>query len=117
MPVVAKKGTEWKGIESFIGKKVAVNPSYFAFTGAVMDLGYENPLEVVDWEIYSDYNDALAAVVRGDVTYALMGTGQNLAVQDMAANGEIDIVSYQSEIILAVVWLHRQTGLMIIQIQ
>ena len=98
MPVVAKKGTEWKGIESFIGKKVAVNPSYFAFTGAVMDLGYENPLEVVDWEIYSDYNDALAAVVRGDVTYALMGTGQNLAVQDMAANGEIDIVSYQSEI-------------------
>lgn len=49
-----------------------------------------------------------------------MGTGQNLAVQDMAANGEIDIVSYQSEImeiILAVVWLHRQTGLMIIQIQ
>ena len=64
-----------------------------------MDLGYENPLEVVDWEIYSDYNDALAAVVRGDVTYALMGTGQNLAVQDMAANGEIDIVKFiKSEI-------------------
>ena len=63
-----------------------------------MDLGYENPLEVVEWEVYSDYNDALAAVVRGDVAYALMGTGQNLAVQEMAANGEIDIVSYQSEI-------------------
>lgn len=98
MPVVAKKGAEWNGIESFVGKKVAVNPSYFAFTGAVMDLGYENPLEVVDWEVYSDYNDALAAVVRGDVAYALMGTGQNLAVQEMAANGEIDIVSYQSEV-------------------
>lgn len=98
MPVVAKKGAEWKGIESFIGKKVAVNPSYFAFTGAVMDLGYDNPLEVVDWEIYSDYNDALAAVTRGDVEYALMGTGQNLSVQEMAQSGEIDIVSYQSEI-------------------
>ena len=98
MPVVAKAGAEWNGIESFIGKKVAVNPSYFAFTGAVMDLGYEDPLSVVDWEVYSDYNDALAAVVRGDVAYALMGTGQNLAVQEMAANGEIDIVSYQSEI-------------------
>ena len=98
MPVVAKKGAEWNGIESCVGKKVAVNPSYFAFTGAVMDLGYENPLEVVEWEVYSDYNDALAAVVRGDVAYALMGTGQNLAVQEMAANGEIDIVSYQSEI-------------------
>ena len=44
MPVVAKAGAEWNGIESFIGKKVAVNPSYFAFTGAVMDLGYDNPL-------------------------------------------------------------------------
>lgn len=98
MPVVAKAGAEWNGIESFIGKKVAVNPSYFAFTGAVMDLGYDDPLSVVDWEVYSDYNDALAAVVRGDVAYALMGTGQNLAVQEMAANGEIDIVSYQSEI-------------------
>lgn len=98
MPVVAKKGAEWNGIESFIGKKVAVNPSYFAFTGAVMDLGYDNPLEVVDWEIYTDYNDALAAVARGDVEYALMGTGQNLAVQEMEKNGEIDIVSYQSEI-------------------
>lgn len=65
MPVVAKAGAEWNGIESFIGKKVAVNPSYFAFTGAVMDLGYDNPLEAVDWEIYSDYNDALAAVIRG----------------------------------------------------
>ena len=43
MPVVAKAGTEWKGIESFIGQSVAVNPSYFAFTGAVMDLGYDNP--------------------------------------------------------------------------
>lgn len=98
MPVVAKAGAEWNGIESFIGKKVAVNPSYFAFTGAVMDLGYEDPLTAVEWEIYSDYNDALAAVARGDVEYALMGTGQNLAVQEMAANGEIDIVSYQSEV-------------------
>lgn len=98
MPVVAKEGTEWNGIESFIGKKVAVNPSYFAFTGAVMELGYEDPLTAVQWETYSDYNDALAAVIRGDVEYALMGTGQNLSVQDMEESGEIDIVSYQSEI-------------------
>ena len=41
--VIAKAGTEWNGIESFIGESVAVNPSYFAFTGAVMDLGYDNP--------------------------------------------------------------------------
>ena len=78
MPVVAKAGTEWKGIESFIGQSVAVNPSYFAFTGAVMDLGYDNPLDAVDWKVYSSYDDALAAVQNGEVKYALMGTQNNL---------------------------------------
>lgn len=98
MPVVAQKGAEWNGIQSFIGKKVAVNPSYFAFTGAVMDLGYDNPLEVVDWQIIKDYNDALAAVVRGDVAYALLGTGQMQSAQKMSDEGQIDIVCYQSDV-------------------
>lgn len=98
MPIVAKKGAEWNGIQSFIGKKVAVNPSYYAFTGAVMDLGYDNPLEVVDWQVIKDYNDALAAVVRGEVAYALLGTGQNQSAQKMQAEGQIDIVAYQSDI-------------------
>ena len=95
MPVVAKKGTVWNGPEDLIGKKFACNPSYFAFTGAVMDLGYDNPLEAVEWVTYTDYNDALSAVVRGEVDYALMGTGQNYTVQNM---DEVDIMCYQSDI-------------------
>ena len=95
MPVVAKKGTEWKGIESFIGQDVAVNPSYFAFTGAVMELGYDNPLEVVNWKTYSNYDDALAAVQRGEVKYALMGTEKNYAISQM---DDIEIVSWHSEV-------------------
>ena len=98
MPVVAKAGTEWKGIESFIGQSVAVNPSYFAFTGAVMDLGYDNPLAVVDWKVYSSYDDALAAVQNGEVKYALMGTQNNYGVKQLVDSGDIEIVSYQSEI-------------------
>lgn len=99
MPVIALPDAEWNGIESFLGEKVAVNPSYFAFTGAVAELdGVDDPMTAVSWEVYSDYNDALAAVVRGDVKYALMGTGQNLSVQEMQNNGEIKIVSYQSEV-------------------
>lgn len=95
MPIVAKKGTVWNGVEDLVGKKFACNPSYFALTGAIMDLGYEDPLEAVDWVTYNDYNDALAAVVRGDVDYALMGTGQNYAVQNM---DDVDIMAYQSDI-------------------
>lgn len=100
MPVVALPDAEWNGIESFIGEKVAVNPTYYAFTGSIMDLGYENPLdpEVVEWVTYSDYNDALAAVIRGEVKYALMGTGQVQSVKEMEENGEIQIVTYQSDV-------------------
>lgn len=95
MPVIAKKGTKWNGPEDLIGKKFACNPSYFAFTGAVMDLGYDNPLEAVDWVTYTDYNDALAAVVRGEVDYALMGTGQTYSVKNM---DDVDIMCYQSDV-------------------
>lgn len=95
MPVIARAGTEWNGVQSLIGKKFACNPSYFAFTGAVMDLGYEDPLKAVNWVTYSGYNEALAAVVRGEVDYALMGTGQNFNVKKM---NDVKIVTYQSEV-------------------
>lgn len=98
MPVIALPDAEWNGIESFLGEKVAVNPSYFAFTGAVMDLGVEDPMTAVDWQVYSSYDDALVAVQKGEVKYALMGTGQCLAVKQLAEQGDIKIVSYQSEI-------------------
>lgn len=97
MPVVAKKGTEWNGVESLVGKKFACNPSYFAFTGAVMDLGYDKPLEALEWVVIPDYNDALAAVVKGEVDYALMGTGQNYVVKEEMAD-QVDIVTYQCEV-------------------
>ncbi|GFN36570.1 ABC transporter substrate-binding protein [Tepidimicrobium xylanilyticum] len=95
MPVVARAGTEWNGVEDLIGKKFACNPAYFAFTGAVMELGYEDPLSAVDWVTYDSYNDALAAVVKGEVDYALMGTGQNYAVNNMK---DVEIVTYQGDV-------------------
>jgi NitT/TauT family transport system substrate-binding protein len=95
MPVIALKGTEWNGVQDFIGKKVAINPAYYAFTGAVMDLGYEDPLSVVEWVVYSNYNDALAAVVKGEVSYALQGTGQMYPVTNM---DEVEIVTYQGKV-------------------
>ena len=98
MPVIAKAGTEWNGIESFIGEKVAVNPQYYAFTGALMEAGCEDPLNEVEWVITSSYDDALVAVQNGEVKYALQGTQNNYGLQSLIEAGEIEIVSYQSEI-------------------
>lgn len=95
MPVVAKTGTEWKGMESVIGKKFACNPSYFAFTGAVMDLGYDKPLEAVEWISYTSYNDALAAVLKGEVDFAMLGTGLN---QVVAQTEGVEVMCYQGDV-------------------
>ena len=95
MPVIAKPGTEWNGVESLVGKKAAINPSYFAFTGALMDAGVEDPMTAVNWVAGMSYPDALAALQRGEVDYALMGTGQNFQVQNMP---EIEIMCYQGDV-------------------
>lgn len=95
MPVVAKKGTQWNGITDLVGKKFACNPSYFAFTGALMDAGVEDPLNEVEWLTYTNYNDALAAVSRGEVDYALLGTELNNTVKNM---DDIDIVTWHGEV-------------------
>lgn len=95
MPIIARKGTKWNGPHDLIGKKFACNPAYFALTGAVMNLGYDKPLEALEWVVITQYNDAIAAVVRGEVDYALMGTGQNFIVKNM---DEVEIMCYQSDI-------------------
>lgn len=95
MPIIAKKDTKWEGVESLIGKKFACNPSYFALTGAVMDKGYDNPLKALEWVTYTNYTDAMSAVIKGEVDFALQGTGQNYAVKKM---DDVKIVAYQSDI-------------------
>ncbi len=95
MPVIAKKGAEWEGVTSLVGKKAAINPSYFAFTGALMEAGVEDPMTAVNWVSGMSYPDALAAVQRGEVDYALMGTGQNFQVNNMP---DIEILCYQGDV-------------------
>ncbi len=95
MPIIAQKGTEWHGVEDFVGKKVVANTSYFALTGAVMNTGVENPLEAVEWIEGMDYPDALAMVERGEADYALQGTGN---VQTCKESGTVDIVTWQGDI-------------------
>lgn len=97
MPIIAKKGTEWHGVKDLVGKKFACNPSYFALTGAVMDLGYKKPLEALEWVVITNYNDALAAVIRGEVDYALQGTEQNYTIKNVNKDN-VAIMAYMSDI-------------------
>ena len=97
MPIIAKPGTEWNGVESFVGEKIGVKPNYFAVTGALMELGYEDPLAAADFQNLN-YNDALAALMRDEIKYALVGTSQNYPVKQLVEEGQIEIVSWHGDV-------------------
>lgn len=94
MPIVAKKGTVWNGIQDFVGKKVAGTPAEFVSTGALLDLGYD-PLNDVEWVSYQNFSDALIAVVKGEVDYAICGTSRNYEVSQ---NDDLEVMTYKSDI-------------------
>jgi len=99
MPVIVRCDSEFAGatgVEDLIGTRFAARPSFFAFTGAIMDLGYE-PLEALEWIVHPSYPDALAALLRGEVDFALMGTGQNYVIRNQLAD-EVEIVFYHSTV-------------------
>ena len=97
MPIIAKPGTEWNGVESLVGEKIGIKPNYFAITGALMEAGYEDPLAAADFQSLS-YNDALAALMRDEIKYALVGTSQNYPVKQLVEEGQIEIVSWHGDV-------------------
>ena len=94
MTCVAKKGTVWNGVQDFVGKKVAGNPNDYTYSGELLKLGYD-PLNDVEWVSSENYSDALAAVVSGEVDYALLGTSRNYEVSQ---NDDVEIMTYKSDV-------------------
>ena len=94
MPIIAKKGTEWKGVESFLGKKVAGSPSMYSVTGALLDLGHD-PLKEVEWMTLRTHGDRVAAVQAGEADYAIVGTSRNYEISRLP---DIEVLAYQSDI-------------------
>lgn len=93
VPIIAKTGTEWNGVESFVGEKVGGTVSYYAGS-ALLEKGYD-PKTAVEWQLYNSDADRLAAVVNGEIKYGILGTSSNY----MAENTDgIEIVGYADEI-------------------
>ena len=93
-PIIAKKGTEWKGIRSFVGKKVASSPSSYSFTGPLLELGYD-PLKDVEWVTLRTSSDGIAAVEAGEVDFAAVGTSRNYEISRL---DNIEVMAYTSDI-------------------
>ncbi len=94
IPIVAKAGTEWNGIEDFVGKRVAGEPHNYALTGGLLELGYD-PMKDVEWVSYPTASDKLAAVLKGEVDYAGASTSRNY---EISKNKDLEIMTYYSDL-------------------
>ena len=95
MPVIARAGTEWNGVEDLLGKKVAGNAGQYAVTGPLLDKGHD-PMKEIDWVQIAEDSDKLAAIINGTADYAIMGTDQNYSIQNM--KDLIKVVTYCSDL-------------------
>ena len=93
MPVIAKEETEYKGPESFLGKKMAGSVSQYALYHTLEEEGHDVKKEITFVDGMSDA-DKLQAVLKGEIDYATMGT--NMMYQILNTKG-IKIVTFCSD--------------------
>lgn len=94
MPIIAKAGTTWNGVEDLIGKTIACSGDEFAVFGPLYDMGYD-PKNQIQMQVIDSHPDRIEAVKTGKLNYAIVGTGQNYNVNKMS---EIDVMCYCSDI-------------------
>ena len=95
MPIITRTdNNDWKGVESLVGKTVAADASDYTIGGALLEKGYD-PKTDVKWVHYPNYSDMTAAVIKGEVDYAVVGTSRNYEVQQQP---KLKVVSYKSDL-------------------
>ena len=94
MPVIAKEGTEYSGPESFLGKKVGDTISRYSLFHGLLEEGHDLKKEISFVDGLSS-EDAIQAVLKGEVDYATIGTGTMYQVLNTKG---IKIVTYCSDV-------------------
>lgn len=92
MPIIAKKGTVWNGVQDLAGKIVATSGGEFQVLKPYVDTGHTMD-ELT--ELILSGNDRLQAVISGKADYGIMGTGTNYAIK---TSNDVDIMTYCSDI-------------------
>lgn len=94
MPIIAKQGTKWNGVEDLLGKTFACSGNEFAVLGPLYDEGHD-PKTEINLMVLNNHADRIEAVQKGEADYALLGTSQNFAVSQKP---DIEVMCYQSDI-------------------
>lgn len=94
MPILAREGTEWHGVEDMVGKKVIGNVSTFYISGPLLDLGYD-PATDVEWVQSVDPVTNMELVRKGEADYAPSTTG----LQTQAKELGLEAVAFCSDVL------------------
>lgn len=94
MPIIAAEDTEWNGPESLLGSRYGDAISQYSVLRGLHEADHDLEKEIDFVEGLSD-GDRIAAIQRGELDYAILGTSGNY----QALNTEgIKIVAYSGEI-------------------
>lgn len=92
-PIIALEGTKWNGVTDFVGATVATRNDY-VFGSALVEAGYDPENDVI-WQSYDNNTDKIAAVLSGEVQYAVLGTGTMYTAENTEG---IEILAYSDDI-------------------
>jgi NitT/TauT family transport system substrate-binding protein len=93
MPIIAKTGTKWNGVEDLLGKTIACSGNEFAVFGPLYDAGHT--MDEVTTIVLSNHADRVEAVRSGKADYAICGTSQNYNISQI---DEVSVMCYCSDI-------------------
>lgn len=94
VPIFARAGTEWNGVEDIIGKKFVGNKASYTITGPLMDMGYDVDKDI-EWIDIGGFVDKLEAVRSGVGDYCTGTTGLGPVGEKMG----LKIVAYCSDVL------------------
>ena len=94
MPIIAKSGTVWNGPTDFVGKKVGSSATVYAICSKIHDAGYDVNNDIT-WVPFDNDADKIAAVLNGEIDYAVMGTGRMYMCKNTDG---IDILAYCDDV-------------------
>ena len=83
MPILARQGTVWNGVEDILGKKVlGDNATRFILGYPLLELGYD-PATDVEWIPYVDDNTNMELTRKGEIDYMRGTTGLHTRAKEL----------------------------------
>ncbi len=95
--LIGPPDAKFDGVEDLIGKTVAAGPQSFQLSGPLIDKGHD-PVKDVNW-VSMEAADTIAAVVKGEIDYGMVGTEMTQKIYEMEKQGTLKVLIDSNELV------------------